>query len=63
MHELAAPLLAIQSDGEVGVTSEDNLRTPVDSPILPPVALKSPINVRLKKGKGKKDRNSPHQSR
>ena len=62
MQELAAPLLAMQSDGDLGVTSDDNLRTPVGSPILAP-AVKSPVSVILKKGKGKKGKHSPYQSR
>ena len=60
---MAAPLLAIQSDPEPPVTSDDNLRTPADSPTLAPITLRSPVNVRLKKGKGKKAKSSPYQSR
>jgi signal recognition particle receptor subunit alpha len=45
------------------VTSDDNLRTPGYSPVPEPVVLKIPVNARLKKGKGKKGKQSPFQSR
>src|SRR5277367_1924957 len=63
MQELAAPLLTIQSEGDHGITSDDNLHTPVDSPSLAPAVSKSPVSVVLKKGKGKKGKHSPYQSR
>src|SRR5271170_2067802 len=63
VQELAAPLMAIQSDTEPPVTSDDNLRTPADSPILAPINLRGPLNARLKKGKGRKGKLSPYQSR
>jgi hypothetical protein len=63
VRELGQPLLAIQSDTEPPVTSDDNTRSPADSPVLAPVTLKTPVNARLKKGKGKRGKNSPYQSR
>jgi signal recognition particle receptor subunit alpha len=62
-QELSVPLLPIHSDTEPPVTSDDNLRTPGYSPVPEPVVLKIPVNARLKKGKGKKGKQSPYQSR
>jgi hypothetical protein len=59
VKELAAPLLAIQSNADHPATSDDNTgRTPGDSPLLAPA-----IPARLKKQKGKKGKKSPYQSR
>ena len=66
LQELAAPLQAIQSDTEPLVTSDDNIPPTVASPIVPATILRSPANIRLKKGKGKKGKSkfgSPLQSR
>ena len=60
---MVAPLLAIQSDPEPPVTSDDNLRTPGDSPTLAPIPLRSPGDVRVKKRKGKKAKSPSYQSR
>src|SRR5215471_4579940 len=60
---MAAPLLAIQSDPEPPVTSDDNPRTPGDSPILLPLPLRTPVKVRAKKGRGKGAKSTPYQSR
>lgn len=57
--------MAIQSDTEPPVTSDDNTAPYVSSPIIPPAILK-PVNARLKRGKGKKGKSpfaSPQQSR
>ena len=68
VQDLVQPLLATQSDTEPPITSDDNPHTDdnnhasVDSPVLAPTVLKTPV-TRLKKGKGKKGRNSMHQSR
>jgi len=62
---LAAPLLAVQSDTDHPVTSDDNTaRTPGDSPVpIPANIVKSPVPARLKKTKGKKGKHSSYQSR
>jgi hypothetical protein len=57
--------MAIQSDTEPPVTSDDNAAHYINSPIILPATLK-PVNARLRKGKGKKGKSpfaSPQHSR
>ena len=65
VKELAAPLLAVQSDTDHPVTSDDNIaRTPGDSPVpIPASIVKSSVPPRLKKTKGKKGKHPSYQSR
>lgn len=64
VQELHQPLLTIQSETEPGVTTDDGVKSPTDSPDIPPMQLKTPVNIRLKKGaKSRRGKQSPHQSR
>lgn len=66
MEELAAPLLAIQSETDPGVTSDENVTVQPETIIStsPSMRLTTPAKTRFKKVKaGKKGKNSPYQSR
>ena len=63
VQELAAPLAAIQSETDPGITSDENLTVHSTSVTSPSIHLTTPAKSRLKKGKGKKGKNSPYQSR